>query len=398
MKNFIFFSIKIIAVFFTCYSNLFAQSKLEIKFQPDESVYVYETKGSGTPVDLYSAVIQNIAIINHSNEDIVIDGVEILATRDGKELQRYTVQDTILKQSAKKFKTYQEKGILQYYDFQFQTSRYLKDITFSESTTLSNEQAIVVTHRTMLFQTLPDLVTVVVNAHDPIGKSIIGKGSLKVINHESKNEYHFPLKGTWQALGAPSLISHHRWGSIQEFAYDLVKIGSDGTTHIGDGTRLNDYYAFGEPVYSIGDGKVISTSSEATESSKNLKQANETSEEYTERSVADQGKLLAKGFSYVMGNHVIIQHDNGEYSYYLHLKQGSLKVKPGDIVKRGQHIASLGHTGNSTEPHLHFHVTDGPDMAYSRSIPVSFKNISLYQDESPNIRHIHYGQLIITKD
>ena len=99
-----------------------------------------------------------------------------------------------------------------------------------------------------------------------------------------------------------------------------------------------------------------------------------------------------------MGNHIIIQHDNGEYSYYLHLKSGSIKVNTGDIIKRGQPIASLGHSGNSTEPHLHFHVTDGPDMAYSRSIPVSFKNISFYPDDSPNIRHIHYGQFIITKD
>ena len=398
MKYFIFFSIQLIVVFCTCSGNLYAQSKLEVKFQPNESIYVYETKGFGTPVDLYSTVIQNIAIINHSNEDIVIDGVEIVATRDGKELQRQKVFDEILKQSAKKFKTYQEQGILKYYDFQFQTSRYLEGITFPESTTLSGEQAIVITHRTMLFQTLPDLVIIEVKAHNLMGKPILEKGSLKVINHKSKNEYHFPLKGTWLVGGAPSLISHHRWGSIQEFAFDLVKIGANSTTHTGDGSKLSDYYAYGEPIYAIGDGKVISTYTEATESDKNLKQPNETSEQYLKRSAADQEKLLAKGFSYVMGNHIIIQHDNGEYSYYLHLKSGSIKVKTGDIIKRGQPIAALGHSGNSTEPHLHFHVTDGSDMAYSRSIPVSFKNISLYPDDSPNIRHIHYGQLIITKD
>ncbi len=99
-----------------------------------------------------------------------------------------------------------------------------------------------------------------------------------------------------------------------------------------------------------------------------------------------------------MGNHVIIEHDNGEYSHYLHLKNGSLNVNLGDYVKRGEHIAALGHSGNSTEPHLHFHVTDGPDMAYSRSIPVSFHNISLFPDDDTNIRHIHYGQTIITHD
>ncbi len=391
-------ALRVILLFFALSHNLCAQSDLEVKFQPGESLYVYETMGFGTPVKLYSAVIQNIAIINHAEEKLTIDEVTITVTQEGKELQKIFIADAVLEKTAKKFKTYEEQGVLQFYDFQFQTSKYLKNITFSETTSLAKEQAIVLTHRTLLFQTLPDLVTVHVRAHGSDGTSIQGKGSLKLINHKSTNHYHFPLKGTWSALGAPSLISHHRWGSIQEFALDLVKIGANGMTHTGNGGKLSDYYAYGEPVYSIGDGQVISTYTKARESDQNLKQANETTEEYNERSAMEQQKLLAKGFSFVLGNHIIIEHDNGEYSYYLHLKTESIKVKPGDVVKQGQVIAALGHSGNSTEPHLHFHVTDGPDMAYSRSIPVSFENISFFPDDDSNIRHIHYGQIITTKD
>ena len=371
---------------------------MEVKFQPAEYMYVYETKGSGTPSDLYSAVIQNIAIINHAEDSIFIKEVEIIATQGGMEVQRLKVPENILIQSAQKFKAYQEQGILQYYDFQFQTNRYLNGVSFSKSTTLAKEEAIVITHRTMLFQTLPDEISVVVKAQNHLEKSLSAEGTLKVINHKSKNQYYFPLKGTWIAYGAPSLISHHRWGSIQEFAFDLVKIGTNGTTYKEDGSKLTDYYGYGAPVYAIGSGKVVSIYDGATESNENLKQPNETTEEYLERSAKLQQELLAKGFSYVMGNHVIIEHDNGEYSHYLHLKNGSLNVNLGDYVKRGEHIAALGHSGNSTEPHLHFHVTDGPDMAYSRSIPVSFHNISLFPDDDTNIRHIHYGQTIITHD
>lgn len=398
MKTVLIFSVQFILLFFALPSNLLAQSAIEVKFQPDEYIYVYETKGTGTPSDLYSAVIHNIAIINHAEDSFTIKDVEIIATQEEVELQRQKIPENTLLESAQKFKAYQDQGILQYYDFQFQVSRYLNGISFSRTPTLSKEEAIVITQRTLLFQGLPDLITVKVKAIDGNGKHISGEASIKVINHKSKNEYYFPLKGSWAAYGAPSLISHHRWGSIQEFAFDFAKIGADGTTYEGDGSKLTDYYAYGAPVYAIGSGKVISIYSEATESNSNLKQPDESAEEYLRRLAELQQELLAKGFPYVMGNHIIIEHDNGEYSFYLHLKSGSIKVKNGDIIKRGQPIAALGHSGNSTEPHLHFHVTDGPDMVYSRSIPVSFKNISLFPDDSPNIRHIHYGQIIITTE
>ena len=75
---------------------------MEVKFQPAEYMYVYETKGSGTPSDLYSAVIQNIAIINHAEDSIFIKEVEIIATQGGMEVQRLKVPENILIQSAQK--------------------------------------------------------------------------------------------------------------------------------------------------------------------------------------------------------------------------------------------------------------------------------------------------------
>lgn len=61
---------------------------------------------------------------------------------------------------------------------------------------------------------------------------------------------------------------------------------------------------------------------------------------------------VSKGF----GNYIAIKHPNKYYTYYAHLKKGSLNVKVGDQVKAGDEIAALGSSGNSTDPHLHFEV------------------------------------------
>ena len=54
------------------------------------------------------------------------------------------------------------------------------------------------------------------------------------------------------------------------------------------------------------------------------------------------------------GNYIAIRHPNKTYTYYAHLKKNSLLVKKGDYVSPGQHIALVGSSGNSTDPHLHF--------------------------------------------
>ena len=110
--------------------------------------------------------------------------------------------------------------------------------------------------------------------------------------------------------------------------------------------------------------------------------------------MAAQNELLAKSVKAPLGNFVVIRHAGGEHSYYAHLKQGSVRVKAGDTVKRGQPIGQVGHTGNSTEPHLHFQLTDGPDAMYSRGLPAVFKNIEADGMEG---RQVQSGGIVVTK-
>ena len=75
---------------------------------------------------------------------------------------------------------------------------------------------------------------------------------------------------------------------------------------------------------------------------------------YDEIVAFDDGKVITSGYRSDTGYWVVIDHENGVFSRYMHLKKGSIKVKVGTKVKRGQVIGYMGSTGNSTARHLHF--------------------------------------------
>ncbi len=83
----------------------------------------------------------------------------------------------------------------------------------------------------------------------------------------------------------------------------------------------------------------------------------------------------------VTGNLVVIKHQGDEYSAYAHLKQGSVRVKSGDIVKQGQQIAEVGDTGDYYMAHLHFQISNDVDLLLSRSVPFEFMNLRKSQPE-----------------
>jgi murein DD-endopeptidase MepM/ murein hydrolase activator NlpD len=71
----------------------------------------------------------------------------------------------------------------------------------------------------------------------------------------------------------------------------------------------------------------------------------------------------------VTGNHVILDLGGGLFAFYAHLKAGSLRVREGDRVRRGQPLALTGNSGNTTGAHLHFHVMDAPSALAAEGVP-----------------------------
>jgi murein DD-endopeptidase MepM/ murein hydrolase activator NlpD len=80
---------------------------------------------------------------------------------------------------------------------------------------------------------------------------------------------------------------------------------------------------------------------------------------------------LAADPAQIAGNHVIVRIGD-VFALYAHLVPGSVAVRAGDRVGTGQVIGKLGHSGNSTAPHLHFHLMDSAEPGGARGVPCAF--------------------------
>lgn len=87
------------------------------------------------------------------------------------------------------------------------------------------------------------------------------------------------------------------------------------------------------------------------------------------------------------GNHVIVDHRNGEFTLYAHLRQGTIIVKPGEAIARGQEVGRCGNSA-SNGPHLHFQLMDGSDLDTARGIP------PVFHDYFAPLRYIERGTLV----
>jgi murein DD-endopeptidase MepM/ murein hydrolase activator NlpD len=74
------------------------------------------------------------------------------------------------------------------------------------------------------------------------------------------------------------------------------------------------------------------------------------------------------------GNYLVIDHGNGEFSMLGHIRQGSLRVRVGDTVRRGQPVAAVGAAGSSKMPHLHYELRTGPGMRGVEGLPAYFRD------------------------
>ncbi|WP_405131647.1 M23 family metallopeptidase [Paenibacillus sp. FSL H8-0317] len=164
----------------------------------------------------------------------------------------------------------------------------------------------------------------------------------------TKTEFHFPLKGEWYVFwgGNDVMSNYHYEHETQRYALDIIR-SKEGFSYNGDAKVNASYHAFGQPLYAAADGTVVDTKNDISDNIPGVMNPEEPA-----------------------GNYVVIDHGNNEYSITGHIKEGTVSVKKGDKLKQGDPIGELGNSGNSSEAHLHFQVSDGPDLFTSRSINI----------------------------
>ena len=179
----------------------------------------------------------------------------------------------------------------------------------------------------------------------------------KYLDYKPKTPLRFPLSGEWTIYqgGRSTYDNYHATYPDERFAYDIVIIHANGRYADGDGSKPEDYYSFGQPVFATAAGKVVAAV-----------------DQYDDNAINKPLKDSPK-----QGNNVVIDHGNGEFSMFAHLKRGTVKVKAGDEAKAGQQIASVGNSGNAPVPHLHYHMQTTPDWFKGDGLPTPFQNVTI---------------------
>jgi murein DD-endopeptidase MepM/ murein hydrolase activator NlpD len=367
------------------------QKSVEIRFCPASAVRTYPLESRR---DLKSLLLQNVAVINHGSAPFKIDDIDIELLQANRVVESRKLDREAVQRIADRGAKLQAAGILEQVAFQFCGTDLIGSDIKLAGPILDRNRGLLIVEQVFAFRGARDTLRARVHGNVD-GHAAEFTGSIPIKSEFAQNNYIFPLRGVWYVGYGASFHTGHRWAIPEEFALDIAKVGESGLSHKGDGTRFDDYYAYGADVLAAADGRVTSVANDQQEDPSAMQRPNETQEAYFARLQKEQGERLAKGLTAITGNHVMIDHGKNEYSLYAHLQPGSVGIRVGDQVKAGDVIGKLGSSGNSTEPHLHFHVCDKPDPLMCAGIPVNFSNITIQWADLP--RPIQSGDVVIAK-
>ncbi|QNJ99210.1 peptidoglycan DD-metalloendopeptidase family protein [Constantimarinum furrinae] len=170
----------------------------------------------------------------------------------------------------------------------------------------------------------------------------------------NQSRLSLPFKGEWFTVwgGDTKAQNYHVVSKTQKNAFDFLVLGPNRKTFERSGTRNEDYFAFGKPIYAVCDAEVFRVITGV-----------------------EDNKPGEMNPAQMLGNSVILKTEYDEYIVYAHFEKETIKVKEGQSVKRGQYLGNCGNSGNSTEAHLHLHIQDGPNFMGAVGVKCYFDEI-----------------------
>jgi len=377
-----------------CFMSPVYAAGIDLSYGPDDRLYAYPIAGGGVPQGLDTIVVHNVGVFSQPDQGITLNKVRFDAMAGNQMVGSVQVNADKIEKSVASWAKRQANGQLKAYEPLLQVAKVVAGRTLASSSKFDPGTGTIIARTPMLINSSVDHILVTAEGVAQDGSSVSNSMRIPVVRHTSDISYGFPLCGRWMLAIGPDFHGHHRWGAVQEFAIDVGRLGPDMLTYKGDGSRPDMYYSFGAPVMAIADGEVVAAEGRFPETDNLRSHPGETPEAFQERLEKLQETLLAQGFNRVIGNYVVIRHANGEHSLYAHLKANSVRVKAGQKISKGSIIGQLGHSGNSTEPHLHFSIQNGPDPITSRSLPFKFDSIRFWDEADGDSGVLNGGQII----
>jgi len=192
---------------------------------------------------------------------------------------------------------------------------------------------------------------------NPLARHLVGltkrPAPTEFRNYQTQTALHLPFAGEWYVYWGGRCVAGNRHvvARDQRFAYDFLILarGRAGQSYRGSGENNTDYYCFGQPIYAPAEGSVVKAENELPDNT--------------------PGEMNPKA---VLGNCVILDHGCSEFSFFAHFRCGTVVVRSGERVHRGQLLAQCGNSGNSSEPHLHYHLQNTPVPFQGDGLPAFF--------------------------
>lgn len=191
---------------------------------------------------------------------------------------------------------------------------------------------------------------------------------------QPKTALSLPLAGPVFVHDGHDFTAHHRRlditggmtthfgirANFMRYAHDFVVADGEGKLYRGDGAKPEDWYGYGAPVLATGDGVVVEMHDGMADNRKGGPPPFDR-------------EAIMKNLKLFLGNYAIVDHGNGEFSLFAHMRQGSVKVHPGQRVARGEQVGAMGMSGDAFLVHLHYQLQS--DAGFGEGLPAVFEGV-----------------------